>query len=102
MTRSCRARPRSGPFTSPSCARVSTRCAPGSASLGYQWTAPDLLRGLTPIRARHIIELRAALSQVYAALGRVPPAFTDPLLAPGTRIRAVHIAELRAAVVALE
>ena len=51
----------------------------------------------------HLTELRAALSEAYAAAGRAAPAYTDPVVTPGaTVIRAAHLMELRAAVAALE
>jgi hypothetical protein len=64
------------------------------------WT--PLIAGSTVIRASHITELRAALAAVYAAAGRVSPAYTDGTLTPGMPIKAAHLSELRAAVRALE
>jgi hypothetical protein len=57
---------------------------------------------VTRIKAQHILDLRAALSQAYVAAMLTPPAFTDPGLSVGTSIKAAHIADLRAAVIAIE
>jgi hypothetical protein len=47
-------------------------------------------------------ELRTAINQIYQALGRTVPTYTDPTLVPGqTTARAAHIQELRNAVTAL-
>jgi len=49
------------------------------------------------------MELRTALADVYTALARPQPVYTDAVLQPGmTSIRVIHIAELQAAVVAVE
>jgi hypothetical protein len=65
------------------------------------WT--PVAAGATVIRAGDIGELRSALNAVYLALGRTPPFYTDPVIAPAsTMLKATHIKELRAAVVALE
>ena len=63
---------------------------------------PTLTAGATVIGAQHIIDLRTALSQAYAAEGVTPPPYTDPTLGAGTTMKAAHIAEIRAAIVALE
>ena len=61
------------------------------------------MRGVTPIRAVHLQELRAALGEAYVAAGRAAPGWTDEDPTPGvTPIKAVYVMELRAAVVALE
>jgi hypothetical protein len=55
------------------------------------------------VKGTHIAELRSALNDVYTALRRTGPTFTDPALPPGaTIIKALHIMELRAAILALE
>jgi hypothetical protein len=65
------------------------------------WT--PTVAGATMIRTGAITELRSALNAVYVSLRKTPPAYTDPVLTPGsTMLKAVHIRELRAAVVALE
>jgi hypothetical protein len=51
----------------------------------------------------HISDLRAALAEVYTAVGMAGPSYTDPTLTIGTAVvKMAHIAELRAAVVAIE
>lgn len=49
-----------------------------------------------PIKAVHIMELRALVNERRAARGLMPFGFTDQALA-GTTIKAIHIAELRTA-----
>ena len=59
--------------------------------------------GVTRVRLVHLLELRRALAEAYAAAGRVVPSWTDGALSAGaTPIRAVHLMDLRAAVLALE
>ncbi|MNC87316.1 hypothetical protein D3C83_30330 [compost metagenome] len=65
----------------------------------FPWTDVPLS---SIVRAVHITQLRAALSQAYVAAGLATPVFTDPGLGTGTVIRAAHINELRAAVQVLE
>ena len=58
---------------------------------------------MTPARAVHLTELRAALGEAYAAAGRPAPGYTDAAVTAGvTAMRAVQLQELRAAVAALE
>jgi hypothetical protein len=66
------------------------------------WT--DAALGSTvSAKAVHVAEMRSALSTVYSALSRTPPAYTDPTLVVGSAvIKVVHITELRSAVMALE
>src|SRR5690606_22483291 len=52
------------------------------------------LSGL-PIKAIHILELRAAIDEARTAKGLPAYAFVDPGLAAGTRIQAIHIMQLR-------
>jgi hypothetical protein len=47
-------------------------------------------------------EMRAALSQAYAAAGIPPPAYTDAAITPGNAIKAAHVAELRIALLMIE
>ena len=62
-----------------------------------------LRAGATRVRLAHLLELREALAEAYAAAGRPAPRWTDPAPAAGTTpIRAAHLNELRAAVLALE
>jgi hypothetical protein len=55
-----------------------------------------LAAGITPIKAVHISELRAALAPVYTAMGQPAPTYTDATIVVGvTPMRTVHITELR-------
>jgi hypothetical protein len=56
----------------------------------------------TRIKAAHITEMRTAINQIYQALGRTLPTYTDPTLVPGQTVaKSAHIQELRNAVSAL-
>lgn len=67
----------------------------------FAWTDPAA--GSTAIRAQHVADLRAALSQAYTAAGRPLPTYSDPTPTAGvTVIRASDIAEIREAVEAIE
>ena len=69
---------------------------------GFPWTDRSLGPGVTP-KASHLLELRAALNQVYQAAGRNLPSYTDAAVRVGvTGIKAVHFNELRRAVQLLE
>lgn len=68
------------------------------------FTDAPLVSGVTPVRAIHVTELRAAATQLYGALSvpHVAPAFADATLSPGgVPVRAQHIIELRNAVATL-
>jgi hypothetical protein len=68
----------------------------------FSWTE-TIVPAATLIRLQHINELRQALLQVYTAISRTAPSFTDPTIVPNvTLIRAAHIQELRSAVIAIE
>jgi hypothetical protein len=55
------------------------------------------------VRAVHLVELRTALNEAYAAALKATPTYTDStIVVQSTLIRVVHITELRTAVVALE
>ena len=63
------------------------------------WTDPDIVSGVTSIKAVHITQPRAALDAAYRACGQMPPAWTNPQIIPGvTSVKAVHFTELRDAV----
>ncbi len=53
--------------------------------------------GVTPVRAMHFTQLRAAIDQVRAAHGLAPFAGTAPAPTAGAAIRAVQVTELRTA-----
>jgi hypothetical protein len=50
------------------------------------------------IKAADIMALRNEFSVYLRGLGMPVPAWTDPVLTPGSRIKAVHLQELRDAV----
>lgn len=69
----------------------------------YSWTDRVLRAGVTRVRRVHVLELRSALAEAYAASGQAVPRWTDASPPAGTTpIRAAHVTELRAAVLALE
>jgi hypothetical protein len=69
----------------------------------FTWTNPIVTAGSTPVRGADVVDLRLALNDVYAALNRQLPSYTDTtLVASVTAVKAVHITELRAAVLAIE
>ena len=69
---------------------------------GFPWTDGTLGPHAAP-KTAHLLELRAALNQAYAAAGRRLPSYTDAAVQPGvTAIKAVHVNELRRAVDLLE
>lgn len=68
----------------------------------FPWADPTPVAKSTVVRAQHIVDLRAALAEVYVTRGFVPPVYTDGTLSAGVTIRAAHIAELRAAMMAVE
>jgi len=68
----------------------------------FTWTDSVLTQGITPVRAAHVRELRAALNEAYVAAARPAPEYTDAIAAGSTPIRALYLEELRSALVALE
>jgi hypothetical protein len=76
-----------------------TRARNGLAA--FTW-GDTLTANTTAIKAAHITEMRTAINQIYTALGRTLPTYTDPTLVPGQTVaKAAHIQELRSAVSAL-
>src|SRR5207249_11167894 len=64
----------------------------------FEFTDDPLVAQGTPVRAAHIMELRAAIDSVRMARGLTPFAWTDPTLTPEvTPVRVVHVTELRSA-----
>jgi alpha-tubulin suppressor-like RCC1 family protein len=62
------------------------------------FTDDPLLARTTAVKVVHLVELRAAISQLRARHGLGPFNWTDPTLAAGvTIVKAVHLTELRAA-----
>jgi hypothetical protein len=73
--------------------------------VAFAWTDPNLTPGSTPVKRVHLLDLRTALDQAYAAA--VPPKthapYTDPTITSGaTPIKASHLSELRSLVRGLE
>ena len=59
--------------------------------------------GVTPVKLVHLLDLRSALAEAYAAAGRTVPSWTNAAPVAGvTPLRGSHLMELRAAVLALE
>jgi hypothetical protein len=68
----------------------------------FAWTDQTVAPGVTVVKAVHLTELRAALTDVYTATGRVAPTWGVPtIVGRSTVITAAQIAELRAAVVTI-
>jgi CSLREA domain-containing protein len=64
------------------------------------WLDPALNGVL--VKAGHVQQMRAAVLEAYAAAGRLPPPFSDPVITPtATPIRAMHLTELRNALKAV-
>jgi subtilisin family serine protease len=73
------------------------------ALTGAAWTDPSLVAGVTTVRVEHLLEMRTALSQAYAAAGLTPPTYQQSnVQAQFSVVTAQQIAELRAATLALE
>ncbi|MCX6539831.1 MAG: family 16 glycosylhydrolase [Acidobacteria bacterium] len=68
----------------------------------FLWADPNPAANSTVVQARHIVDLRTALADVYVARGLLPPVYTDGTLSAGVVIKATHINELRATVMAVE
>jgi hypothetical protein len=73
----------------------------GKGLSAFSWSE-TITATSTPVKAQHITELRTAVQQVYTALSRTPPTFTDPTLTVGTtQTKRVHLQEIRDAVYAI-
>jgi Zn-dependent metalloprotease len=68
----------------------------------FAWTDPVLVPGVTPVKAAHFLEMRAALGQAYNAAGVSPPVYTNAIITAGIEINKVNLDELRLAVLAIE
>ena len=71
-----------------------------SATFGQTFTFTDdpLISGVTPVRAVHLEELRAAINTLRLRHNLSALSFTDAVIGAGvTNVRAVHIVQLRAA-----
>lgn len=84
--------PLDSPFAQMARAQGVSVCNPGS------FTDPEIMPGVTPVRAIHFTELRSRTDARRAAAGLAPYGWTDAVLtARATPIRLVHLLELRAA-----
>lgn len=63
------------------------------------FTDDTLIRGVTPIRAVHVTELRQRIDAARVSKGLSEYAWTDPGLRSGFEIRPQHIIDMRAAIV---
>ena len=71
----------------------------GSSSPPF--TDPEIVSGVTPVRAVHFTELRTRIDGLRTAAGLGGFAWTDPVLTAGvTPVRLVHLLELRSALAA--
>ena len=62
------------------------------------FTDHPIVRGVTPVKAIHFLELRARVNALRAGAGRPAFGWTDPVLTPGvTPIRRMHLTEMRTA-----
>ncbi|HEX7706976.1 MAG TPA: SMP-30/gluconolactonase/LRE family protein [Thermoanaerobaculia bacterium] len=61
------------------------------------FTDPDLVPGVTPIKAVHITQLRTATNAVRSLAGLPVATFTDPVLGPAVPVKRIHLIELRTA-----
>ena len=75
--------------------------AGGTAARGQAWPAftdDPLVPGVTPVRAVHLLELRARIDGLRRRAGLPAFGWTDATVVPGaTPARALHLTELRAA-----
>ena len=77
------------------------RRAAGVRSWGASFTDDPLWPGVTPVRAVHLLELRARIDGLRARAGLGAFGWTDATIRPGvTPARAVHVTELRKALAA--
>jgi hypothetical protein len=71
----------------------------GSSSAPF--TDPEIVPGVTPVRAVHFTELRTRIDGVRTAVGLGGFTWTDPVLTTGvTPVRLVHLLDLRSALAA--
>ena len=64
----------------------------------FTFTDDPLVPAVTPVKAVHVAELRAAINVLRGRQGLAPFPFTDPILNVATaQIRAIHVAEMRSA-----
>ena len=62
------------------------------------FTDPEIVPGVTPVRAVHFTELRARIDGLRTAAGLGRFTWTDAVLTPGvTRVRLVHLLQMRSA-----
>jgi len=84
--------------TNPVCMVTMSTTQAATATFARVFTNAPLVAGTTPVRAAHLLELRAAIDTLRMWRGLSIVAWTDPVLTPGvTVVRAVHIIQLRSA-----
>jgi hypothetical protein len=67
----------------------------------YTYSQPSIAAGTTIVRAVDILEMRAALADVYTIAGAAPPTYTtSPAI--GALIRTADVADLRSALLTIE
>jgi hypothetical protein len=67
-----------------------------------EWTDDPLMAASTPVRAVHVLELRASINAMRAARSMSAMGWTDPSITAGvTPVKATHLAELRSALDAI-
>jgi len=67
----------------------------------FAWSDPLLDRGVSIVKAVHVLELRTALAEAYGAAGQTPPTWGEALVAGATTIRGTHVFEVRAGILAI-
>ena len=68
----------------------------------YTYADPTLVVNSTAIAAQHVLDLRAALAEVYVAIFGAPPTYVTPAPSSGGSPLASYISDLRAKVIAIE
>ena len=82
---------------------ATARAQAGGTAEPAAFTDDPLVPGVTPVRALHLLELRARIDALRLRAGRPAPAYSDAVVTAGvTAMRAVQLQELRPEVVALE
>src|SRR5439155_465429 len=82
---------------------INTLRAQNSGLASFAFSDPTVPPGVTPAKAVHFTEFRAALNEVYVQARLTQPVYTTPVITPGvTIIRAADLNELRNALRAAE
>ena len=89
---------RADPLSAESGAGGPSGGAPAGTRSTTRFTDDPLVPGVTPVRAVHLLELRARIDALRLRVGLPAFGWTDAKVAPGvTPARAVHLTELRSA-----